>query len=102
MKMISPSNGAVDIGQTLKPHEYIGMVRCEILDAYLRDRAKVSGAEVINGLFLKMGKTERPVRLGRSEPWSSDPRRKINREVKERCRCGMKKPEGEVKKMNEK
>ncbi|KAF2311318.1 hypothetical protein GH714_021716 [Hevea brasiliensis] len=27
MKMISPSNIAVDIGKTLKPHEYIGMVR---------------------------------------------------------------------------
>ncbi|KAM7269310.1 hypothetical protein ACFE04_024807 [Oxalis oulophora] len=54
MKMISPSNIAVDIGQTLKPHEYIGMVRREVLDTYLRDRAKDSGAQVINGLFLKM------------------------------------------------
>lgn len=54
MKMISPSNVAVDIGQTLKPHEYIGMVRREVLDSYLRDRAKASGAEIINGLFLKM------------------------------------------------
>lgn len=54
MKMISPSNVAVDIGQTLKPHEYIGMVRREVLDAYLRNRAKENGATVINGLFLKM------------------------------------------------
>ncbi|CAI9112074.1 OLC1v1012449C1 [Oldenlandia corymbosa var. corymbosa] len=54
MKMISPSNVAVNIGQTLKPHEYIGMVRREILDAYLRDRAATAGATVINGLFLKM------------------------------------------------
>ncbi|XP_074317014.1 geranylgeranyl diphosphate reductase, chloroplastic-like [Silene latifolia] len=54
MKMISPSNVAVDIGQTLKPHEYIGMVRREVLDAYLRERAASSGATVINGLFLKM------------------------------------------------
>lgn len=54
MKMISPSNVAVDIGQTLKPHEYIGMVRREVLDAYLRDRAAAAGANVINGLFLKM------------------------------------------------
>ena len=54
MKMISPSNVAVDIGRTLKPHEYIGMVRREVLDAYLRDRAKENGAAVINGLFLKM------------------------------------------------
>lgn len=54
MKMISPSNVAVDIGQTLKPHEYIGMVRREVLDAYLRERAAGAGATVINGLFLKM------------------------------------------------
>ncbi|KAJ9163603.1 hypothetical protein P3X46_023253 [Hevea brasiliensis] len=54
MKMISPSNIAVDIGQTLKPHEYIGMVRREVLDSYLRERAASNGANVINGLFLKM------------------------------------------------
>lgn len=54
MKMISPSNIAVDIGQTLKPHEYIGMVRREVLDAYLRERAAENGAQVINGLFLRM------------------------------------------------
>ena len=54
MKMISPSNVAVDIGQTLKPHEYIGMVRREVLDSYLRNRAMDNGATVINGLFLKM------------------------------------------------
>ncbi|KAL6281330.1 hypothetical protein ACE6H2_018211 [Prunus campanulata] len=56
MKMISPSNVAVDIGQTLKPHEYIGMVRREVLDQYLRNRASENGATVINGLFLKMEK----------------------------------------------
>lgn len=54
MKMISPSNVAVDIGRTLKPHEYIGMVRREVLDSYLRERAAGFGANVINGLFLKM------------------------------------------------
>lgn len=54
MKMISPSNVAVDVGRTLAPHEYIGMVRREVLDAYLRDRAAEQGAQVINGLFLKM------------------------------------------------
>lgn len=54
MKMISPSNIAVDIGRTLKPHEYIGMLRREVLDAYLRERAAKNGAKVINGLFLKM------------------------------------------------
>jgi len=54
MKMISPSNVAVDIGRTLKSHEYIGMVRREVLDDYLRNRAKENGANIINGLFLKM------------------------------------------------
>ncbi|CAN6852634.1 unnamed protein product [Brassica oleracea] len=54
MKMISPSNISVDIGRTLKEHEYIGMVRREVLDQYLRERAEKSGATVINGLFLKM------------------------------------------------
>ncbi|XP_023515407.1 geranylgeranyl diphosphate reductase, chloroplastic [Cucurbita pepo subsp. pepo] len=54
MKMISPSNVAVDIGQTLKPHEYIGMVRREVLDAYLRERAAENGANVINGLVMKL------------------------------------------------
>ncbi|KAG2281755.1 hypothetical protein Bca4012_050263 [Brassica carinata] len=54
MKMISPSNISVDIGRTLKEHEYIGMVRREVLDQYLRERAEKSGATFINGLFLKM------------------------------------------------
>lgn len=54
MKMISPSNVAVDIGRTLKPDEYIGMLRREVLDAYLRERAASAGANVINGLFTKM------------------------------------------------
>ncbi|XP_068637544.1 geranylgeranyl diphosphate reductase, chloroplastic-like [Aristolochia californica] len=54
MKMISPSNVAVDVGRTLKPDEYIGMVRREVLDSYLRERASTCGANVINGLFLKM------------------------------------------------
>ncbi|XP_010029889.2 geranylgeranyl diphosphate reductase, chloroplastic [Eucalyptus grandis] len=70
MKMISPSNVAVDIGRTLKPHEYIGMVRREVLDAYLRERAAKNGATVINGLFLKMDMPEdknAPYRLHFSE-----------------------------------
>ncbi|CAH9092626.1 unnamed protein product [Cuscuta europaea] len=60
MKMISPSNVAVDIGRTLKPHEYIGMVRREVLDAFLRERAADAGASVINGLFLKMDLPKSP------------------------------------------
>ena len=38
MKMISPTNREVDIGQTLEADEYIGMCRREVMDAYLRDR----------------------------------------------------------------
>ncbi len=54
MKMISPSNREVDIGQTLEPNEYIGMTRREVLDAYLRDRAVGYGATPINGLVTEV------------------------------------------------
>lgn len=50
MKLISPTNVEVDIGDTLQPNEYIGMCRREILDGYLRDRAIGYGAEPIQGL----------------------------------------------------
>ncbi|KAF0935217.1 hypothetical protein E2562_031254 [Oryza meyeriana var. granulata] len=60
MKMISPSNVAVDIGGTLAPHEYIGMVRREVLDAYLRSRAEGAGAQVVNGLFLRYEAPKEP------------------------------------------
>jgi geranylgeranyl reductase len=49
MKMISPSNVEVNIGQTLKDDEYIGMCRREVLDGFLRDRAAKLGATLING-----------------------------------------------------
>mgnify|MGYP000005024381 CR=1 FL=1 len=32
----------VDVGRTLSETEYIGMCRREVLDSYLRDRAKVT------------------------------------------------------------
>lgn len=57
MKMISPSNREVDVGKTLSETEYIGMCRREVLDDYLRQRAKQNGAKVINSLFMKF---ERP------------------------------------------
>ncbi|XP_078444749.1 pyridine nucleotide-disulfide oxidoreductase family protein [Wolffia australiana] len=60
MKMISPSNVSVDIGRTLKPDEYIGMLRREVLDSYLRERAEKNGASVINGLFLRMDRPTGP------------------------------------------
>lgn len=56
MKMISPSNVEVDVGKTLKPNEYIGMLRREVLDAFLRDRAIGYGATAVNGLVMKLEK----------------------------------------------
>ena len=50
MKLISPSNREVDIGQTLAPNEFIGMTRREVLDRYLRDRAISYGAQPIKAL----------------------------------------------------
>lgn len=52
MKMISPSNRAVDVGKTLSETEYIGMCRREVFDDYLRKRAQEKGATAINGLFM--------------------------------------------------
>jgi len=54
MKMISPSNVEVNIGSTLKPDEYIGMCRREVLDGFLRDRAARLGAQLINGTMHKL------------------------------------------------
>jgi geranylgeranyl reductase len=54
MKMISPSNIEVDIGQTLQKDEYIGMCRREVLDGFLRDRAAKLGAKLINGTVHKL------------------------------------------------
>lgn len=54
MKMISPSNIEVNIGQTLKDDEYIGMCRREVLDGFLRDRAAKLGANLINGTMYQL------------------------------------------------
>ncbi len=54
MKMISPSNIEVNIGQTLKPDEYIGMCRREVLDGFLRNRAESCGAKLINGTMHRL------------------------------------------------
>jgi geranylgeranyl reductase len=53
MKMISPSNYEVDIALA-KENEYIGMCRREILDAFLRNRARQKGAELINGKVMHL------------------------------------------------
>ena len=44
----------VDVGKTLSETEYIGMCRREVLDGYLRNRAKQNGARVANGLFMRL------------------------------------------------
>lgn len=54
MKMISPSNIEVNIGQTLKDGEYIGMCRREVLDGFLRERAAKLGANLINGTVYQL------------------------------------------------
>ena len=54
MTMISPTNKEVQIGETLADDEYIGMVRREVLDSYLRDQAGEKGCTMINGLFMGM------------------------------------------------
>lgn len=54
MKMISPTNVEVNIGRTLKEDEFIGMLRREVMDKYLRDRAVGYGAQPINGLVTKV------------------------------------------------
>jgi len=54
MKMISPSNIEVNIGQTLKDGEYIGMCRREVLDGFLRERATKFGANLINGTMYQL------------------------------------------------
>ncbi|MFS8859492.1 geranylgeranyl reductase [Synechococcus sp. H60.4] len=53
MKMISPSNYEVDIALE-KENEYIGMCRREILDAFLRNRARQKGAELIHGKVMHL------------------------------------------------
>lgn len=54
MKMVSPSNVVVDVGHTLKQDEYIGMTRREILDDFLRQRAASNGAQLLNGLTMRV------------------------------------------------
>lgn len=58
MKMISPSGREVDVGRTLKEDEYIGMLRREVMDKYLRDRAVEFGATPVNGLVQKVEFTD--------------------------------------------
>lgn len=54
MKIISPSNLTVDFGKTLKPHEFISMLRREVLDSYLRTRAESKGATIVKALVTNL------------------------------------------------
>merc|ERR1719428_914018 len=54
MTMISPTNKHIDIGQTLKPDEYIGMTRREVLDKFMRDRAVAKGAQPLTALVMSV------------------------------------------------
>jgi hypothetical protein len=60
MKMISPSNREVDVGKTLSETEWIGMCRREVFDDFLRKRAKSLGANIVNGLMMKMEMPQGP------------------------------------------
>ncbi|MEM8638797.1 MAG: geranylgeranyl reductase [Cyanobacteria bacterium P01_G01_bin.54] len=65
MKMISPSNVEVNIGQTLKDDEYIGMCRREVLDGFMRDRAARLGAQLIHGIVHRLN-----IPSSESEPYT--------------------------------
>lgn len=54
MRIFSPSNIAVDFGKTLKPNEFIAMLRREILDSFLRSRAQSAGATLVSGLVTSL------------------------------------------------
>ena len=58
MKMISPSNREVDIIlDDIYPgskKEYIGMLRREVMDTFMRNRAANLGATLVNGLVTKI------------------------------------------------
>lgn len=54
MKIVSPSNLTVDFGKTLKPHEFIAMLRREVLDSFLRSRAVSNGTSLISGLVTNL------------------------------------------------
>ncbi|XP_028801354.1 geranylgeranyl diphosphate reductase, chloroplastic-like [Neltuma alba] len=54
VKIFSPSNIAVDFGKTLKSHEFIAMLRREVLDSFLRSRAQSAGANLIVGLVTNL------------------------------------------------
>lgn len=82
MRIFSPSNIAVDFGKTLKPHEFIAMLRREVLDSFLRSRAESSGATLISGLVTALDLPSSPaspytVHYTSSNNNNSSPRRSL-------------------------
>ncbi|KAK4270906.1 hypothetical protein QN277_019671 [Acacia crassicarpa] len=61
VKIFSPSNIAVDFGKTLKSHEFIAMLRREVLDSFLRSRAQSTGANLIAGLVTNLEVPTSPI-----------------------------------------
>ncbi|MCD7450147.1 hypothetical protein HAX54_003928 [Datura stramonium] len=54
MRIVSPSNVVVDLAKTLKPHEFVAMLRREVLDSFLRQRAESSGATLLKALVTNL------------------------------------------------
>lgn len=54
MRIISPSNLTIDFGKTLRPNEFIAMTRREVLDSFLRARARDSGAQIVSGVVTRL------------------------------------------------
>ncbi|XP_062173153.1 geranylgeranyl diphosphate reductase, chloroplastic-like [Alnus glutinosa] len=54
MRIFSPSNLSVDFGKTLRPNEFIAMLRREVLDSFLRSRAESRGANLVSALVTNL------------------------------------------------
>ncbi|WMV10657.1 hypothetical protein MTR67_004042 [Solanum verrucosum] len=54
MRIISPSSIVTDLSKTLKPHEFIAMLRREVLDSFLRQRAESSGTTLLKALVTNL------------------------------------------------
>ncbi|KAH0765866.1 hypothetical protein KY285_001737 [Solanum tuberosum] len=54
MRIISPSNIVADLSKTLKPYEFVAMLRREVLDSFLRQRAESSGAALLKALVTNL------------------------------------------------
>ncbi|KAL5575964.1 hypothetical protein UlMin_017663 [Ulmus minor] len=60
MKILCPSNLADDFGKTIKPHEFIAMLRRKVLDSFLHSRAKSHDAVVISDLVTNLDMSTTP------------------------------------------